>query len=70
MNCYKLIRDDAAIMEVKECHVYAETEAQAKQVAKEHLTDLWSNDNVEVTILHESPNQLSPKLSYESYKTQ
>ena len=70
MKNFKLTRDDAAIMEVKECHVYAETEAQAKQVAKEHLTDLWSNDNVEVSVLHESPNQLTPKLSYESYKTQ
>jgi hypothetical protein len=70
MNCYKLTRDNAAIMEVQECHVYAESEAQAKQVAKERLTDLWSNDNAEVTILHESPNQLTPKLSYESYKTQ
>jgi len=70
MRCYKLTRDDAAIMEVKECHVYAETEVQAKQVAKERLTDLWSNDNAEVTLLHESPNQLTPKLSYESYKPQ
>lgn len=70
MNCYKLIRDDAAIMEVKECHVYAETEAQAKQVAKERLTDLWDNTNAVVTLQHEAPKQLSPKLSYESYKTQ
>ena len=37
MKNFKLTRDDAAIMEVKECHVYAETEAQAKQVAKERL---------------------------------